>query len=176
MNAQTLAIYFAGEAHRDQPYGESPYIYHLDAVDTVLREIGYQELHPVRIAAWLHDCVEDAGVTTEQLEKKFGPYVTQLVWRVTNEDGANRKERALKTYPKTAANEDAVALKLADRIANIENSLRTFSRFGLMYLKEHDFFYYALYDTTSCDTRIHDLWERYIDAIENMKETFGVKA
>ena len=43
-----------------------------------------------------------------------------MVYCVTDEIGRNRSEKKLKTLPKTALNPDAIILKLADRIANIE--------------------------------------------------------
>jgi guanosine-3',5'-bis(diphosphate) 3'-pyrophosphohydrolase len=175
MTVRELAIYVAGRYHQDQMYGESPYIYHLEKVDNVLKDVDFSELHPVRIASWLHDTIEDAGATQESLAKIFGPYVAQLVYSVSNEPGENRAERAKKTYPKIAALEDAIALKLADRIANVENSLTTFSKFGLMYLKEDLGFQKALFNDFPGDDRLVLLWERYFKAITNVKSKFGVK-
>ena len=147
MNKQTLAIYFAGAAHRDQMYSERPYIFHLEAVDDILCEVGFSETHPVRIAAWLHDVVEDTDVTIAKIQKLFGAHVADLVWRVTNEFGSNRAERFEQTSEKIAGNEEAVALKLADRIANVEYSLKTKNKDKIkMYTNEYEEFRNELYD------------------------------
>jgi (p)ppGpp synthase/HD superfamily hydrolase len=92
-------------------------------------------------AAWLHDVVEDAGVKVKELAEMFNDRVSQLVEAVTNESGANRKIRAALTYPKIRAIPDAVRLKLADRIANVEHG----GKLVEMYRREYDDFRRALY-------------------------------
>jgi (p)ppGpp synthase/HD superfamily hydrolase len=176
MTARELAIYVAGAAHQKQMYGESPYLLHLSAVDSVLKDACFGEGSAVRLAAWLHDVLEDAPemFTRQDLEKMFGPGVAEIVWRVTNEPGANRAERAQKTYPKIAGNDQAIVLKLADRIANIEHSLRSFSRFGLMYVKEDTTFQYMLYDRMLTDPGLDYLWSRYFRAIKDIRAKFGM--
>lgn len=106
--------------HGDQRYGDKPYAYHLEQVAAVLTRfsLGTPEL---LAAAWLHDVLEDTGATAADLAAAGIPArVIALVEAVTDEPGATRDERKAKTYPKTAALRDAVALKLADRIANVE--------------------------------------------------------
>lgn len=47
--------------------------------------------------------------------------IANLVYAVTNEQGRNRAERHLKTYPKIKVyGRKAIILKLADRIANVQ--------------------------------------------------------
>lgn len=174
MTTRELAIYTAGRYHQDQMYGESPYVHHLSAVDQVLQP-WYDEAHPLRIASWLHDAIEDGDALFMDLEKMFGPIVANLVYCVTNEAGINHKERAIKTYPKIAGCPDAIVLKLADRIANVEHSISTFSYHGLMYVKEHPGFRKALFnDEHAWDLRVFDLWKRYDQAIYDMKKKFGM--
>lgn len=50
-------------------------------------------------------------------------------------DGKNRKERKARTYPALRANLDAVVVKVADRIANMEENGK-----GDMYAKEFEDF------------------------------------
>jgi (p)ppGpp synthase/HD superfamily hydrolase len=71
----------------------------------------------------------------------FNERVGELVNGVTNEKGENRKIRAALTYPKIRATKGAVCLKLADRIANVENG----GKLVEMYKKEYDDFRRALY-------------------------------
>ena len=124
---------FAIAAHGDQRYGSDPYVVHLTAVRQVLRDFGYDR--DLALAAWLHDTVEDAEVTVEQLEHEFGPRVAALVWAVTGV-GQSRKERSASAYAKMRALPDAVTLKLADRIANSEASARNSPRLLAMYREE----------------------------------------
>lgn len=65
---------------------------------------------------------------------------------MTDEPGENRKARKAATYRKIkTAGPAAVALKLADRIANVENSVRTGNvQMQKMYAKEYEEFSHAL--------------------------------
>jgi guanosine-3',5'-bis(diphosphate) 3'-pyrophosphohydrolase len=132
---------FATHAHRNQLYGELPYAVHLAEVVSNLREFGFGDDQELLAAGWLHDVMEDCNVPTEQIGYNFGPRVRYLVYAVTNESGANRSERALKTYPKIRVHHDAVALKLADRIANVRRVGKMLGK----YKQEYPGFRDALY-------------------------------
>jgi hypothetical protein len=68
--------------------------------------------------------------------------VARLVHAVTNEPGQNRRARHAATYPKIReAGDNAITLKLADRIANVEAGGNLVG----MYKKEHEDFKRALY-------------------------------
>jgi len=136
---------FATAVHKDQKYGEDkPYVDHLGHVAEVLSRFKFDS-EDLQVAAWLHDTVEDTDATIEQITLTFGHNVADLVGRVTNEPGKNRKERHLKTYPKIQASVDATTLKLADRIANVEVSVEDSSPQLQMYRKEHAAFKSLLY-------------------------------
>lgn len=145
--------FYAATKHGDQKYaGGLPYTHHLAAVEAVVRRFmsGPDFLSPPRVmlevplleAAWLHDVVEDTGTKLKEVEEMFGEEVARLVGAVTNEKGENRKIRAALTYPKIrGAGKVAVRLKLADRIANVEQGGNLVG----MYRKEHEDFRRALY-------------------------------
>jgi (p)ppGpp synthase/HD superfamily hydrolase len=99
---------------------------------------------PVLIAAWLHDSLEDTALTRGEVESRFGSGVAELVWRVTDEPGASRKERKVATYQKTRQTEASVILKLADRIANVEAAIANHSVLLRMYSREQADFKNAL--------------------------------
>lgn len=155
-NQYNLAKSIASQAHLNQKYGSYPYLIHLEAVQEVLERFGYslhksEEINSLRIAAWLHDALEDTVLIKDHIVYHFGEDVADLVWRVTDEVGRNRKEKKAATYPKIKARSLAVVLKLADRIANVEASLKikkekgTISLFN-MYLREWEDFKKNLYD------------------------------
>lgn len=145
-NLIEFAKKFASIAHADHgdTYDGRSYDYHTQAVVDVLMR--FDEFDKVTLAAgYLHDVVEDVGVSITTIEDLFGEKVATLVGALTDEPGANRKERKMKTYPKIRATPGAVKLKLADRIANIENGIKlSDKRFFLMYKKEHTEFEKAL--------------------------------
>lgn len=136
---------FAIRAHGDQKYGEHPYIYHLDAVVAVLVEFGFGAIQDLMDAAYLHDAIEDCGITSYILWKAGFNRSFGLVYAVTNEPGKNRAVRHSKTYPKMAGWENATIVKLADRIANVRECLRNEDSKHLMYSCEYAEFYKALY-------------------------------
>lgn len=158
--ARELAI----TSHKNQKYGDKPYEYHLQAVVDVLIRFGAKlddkTTAPILIAAWLHDSLEDTALTYEQIEVQFGQEVAELVWRVTDESGASRKERKSATYCKTQQNPSAVILKLADRIANVEASLANDSKFS-MYKNEYTEFKQAL-QSPSANSLAIQMWD-YLD-------------
>jgi (p)ppGpp synthase/HD superfamily hydrolase len=156
-HARQLAI----AAHGDQTYGDKPYEHHLQAVVDVLQRFGARldqpATAPLLIAAWLHDSLEDTELTRGEVESEFGPEVAELVWRVTDEPGATRKERKPATYRKTRENESAIVLKLADRIANVEASVASGGRLLDLYQREHPEFKAAL-QPSSTSPLAEEMW------------------
>lgn len=154
-------IRLVSEKHAGHVYGAArPYTYHLRAVrDNVLRFLPYipygWNVNIMVLGAWGHDLIEDTDVTKEYLEQTFGVEVSDLIWFVTDEPGANRKERHIATYQKTRLSSGAVFLKLCDRIANIEAGGKTD-----MYRREHLDFKAALYKEGEFDV----LWD-HLDLI-----------
>jgi len=129
---------------RGQRYDDSPYTTHLADVVDVLLEFDYID-KDLLAAAWLHDAVEDTGLTLATIEYFCGRKVANLVECVTDADAPTRAERKALTYVKIKSSPDAVALKLADRIANMRFAVRTDNkRQQKMYRKEADEFEYAL--------------------------------
>jgi guanosine-3',5'-bis(diphosphate) 3'-pyrophosphohydrolase len=150
---------YAAVKHAYQEYDGKPYLTHLDSVVEILSYRGFGP--DFQVAGYLHDVVEDTKTTLDDLRAEgFSEWVVDKVWRVTNEPGYNRAERHAKTYPKIAVDEAATALKLADRIANTEASIKLGSKghYLGMYLKEYPGFRRAL-KQPSPQLVLHDMWE-----------------
>lgn len=153
---QQIVRSFAIAAHGDQKYGDRPYVYHLDAVARLAEPYGVD----ATVIAYLHDTVEDTGITVQDIEHKFGPKIAQCVGLLTDEPGANRKERKVKTYAKlavvTGPSEIALVVKTADRLANVRACLVDQKQSLLaVYLSEHPVFRRSAYRSGLCDP----LWE-----------------
>jgi (p)ppGpp synthase/HD superfamily hydrolase len=147
-------------AHKGQMYGKDPYTKHLGEVHGVLVRFRITD-EDILVAAFLHDIVEDTPTTLSSIELTFGPRVADLVHRVTNESGKNRKERHEKTYPKIQASTDALTLKLADRIANVEASIFLGDKGKMgMYTKEYKEFREKLFKPDS-----HQAMWKHLDFI-----------
>lgn len=149
------------KCHGNQDYdGIFPYEKHLDDVVGVLKRNGISQRKYI-CAAYLHDSIEDGAISYSKIKLHFGEEVAEIVFCVTDEVGRNREEKKLKTLPKTASNPDAVIVKLADRIANIEHG----GKIG-MYAEEYNDFRRVLYQS---DRLAILLWD-YLDGLMNFKQ------
>jgi (p)ppGpp synthase/HD superfamily hydrolase len=133
------------QAHGNQTYDSIyPYYKHLDDVVDILKRFGFSG--KFIIAGYLHDIIEDTSLSYKKVKKYFGLEIAEMVYCVTDELGRDRDEVHRKTLPKTASNPDAIILKLADRIANVEHGGKID-----MYAKEYDEFKGILYLNTPKD-------------------------
>lgn len=135
-----LAKEFALKAHGNQKYGKSPYGYHLHKVVNVLKRFGH-ESNLLLASAWLHDVVEDTYVNISEIEQIFGTEIASVVDLVTNVSGIPKKKSKVLTYSRIATNPTAMTVKLADRIANVEEGILN-AKTGKVskYRKEHTLF------------------------------------
>jgi (p)ppGpp synthase/HD superfamily hydrolase len=133
---------FATAAHaavgQVRKYTFEPYIVHPAEVAKIVRDAGGSEA--MISAAWLHDTVEDTGVTIETIRAEFGTEVAELVgWLtdVSRPDHGNRAHRkALDRAHSAAAPAEAQTVKLADLIANTRSIMAHDAAFARTYLEE----------------------------------------
>jgi guanosine-3',5'-bis(diphosphate) 3'-pyrophosphohydrolase len=121
------AAHFAAQHHAEQKrkgVAAEPYINHLiEVAELVAASSDVLDVELV-MAAFLHDTVEDTGVTGEEVERQFGPDVAGLVMEVTDDKSlpkARRKALQVQTAPKKSPR--AQTLKLADKISNLRSVL-----------------------------------------------------
>ena len=112
---------FAARAHVDQRRKgakEEPYLNHLAEVAALLAEAGADG--PLVAAGWLHDTIEDCGVTQDALADLFGEEVASLVRDVTDDKSLDKAERK-RLQIENAAGKGAKAkcLKIADKTSNL---------------------------------------------------------
>jgi len=133
---------FATAAHAAvgqlRKYTFEPYIVHPAEVAGIVAEAGGT---PEMIAAaWLHDTVEDTGVTSELIRAEFGDEVAMLVgWLtdVSRPDHGNRAARkAVDRAHTAAAPAEAQTIKLADLICNTKSIVAHDPKFAETYLAE----------------------------------------
>ncbi len=123
------AIEFAGRVHCNQRRDAGdPFVTHPLTVASYLLKMGMDA--PTVIAGVLHDTVEDGdGVTTEDIEQRFGKEVARLVDGVTkltksgNQTYITKKqeqtENLRKLFLSMASDVRVVIIKLADRLHNM---------------------------------------------------------
>ncbi|GAA3945686.1 hypothetical protein GCM10023085_29750 [Actinomadura viridis] len=121
------AVAAAREWHGEQrrPTGV-PYVEHLlEALEVLVRGAGETGTE-VLSAALLHDVVEDTGATVGDVEARFGPRVAELVDWVSKPPvaaGGRQAKRAAKAaYLRRLrdAPREAIVVKLADRVSNVQ--------------------------------------------------------
>ena len=122
IQARNLAI----EKHKNQKYGQHSYIVHLTNVVNVLLHFGTKlEEDVLLMSAWLHDIIEDTNIDQNFIKNTFGEEVNEIVQLVTNQNNLSitKEDNKRKTFERIITNQNAIIVKLADRIANVEFSL-----------------------------------------------------
>lgn len=110
---------------------------------------------------WLRGCTTSSKIPrlmSKYINDEFGSEVAEIVRRVTDEPGKNRRERKQATYQKTKQSPAAVTLKLADRIANVAASKANNPGLFQMYAKEYSEFQNQLYQESSNELT-RNLWQ-----------------
>ena len=134
MELVSEAVVFAVQAHDGmrRKKSESPYILHPMEAAVIVGAMTTDQ-HLIAAAA-LHDVVEDAGVSIEEIEEKFGRRVRELVASETEDKRADlppestwriRKEESLSVL-KNAKNTDVLMVWLGDKLANMRSIYRDF--------------------------------------------------
>lgn len=138
------AMHYAIAKHEsvNQMYGKHPYTYHLSSVASVLmkyREVMPADEFPLILAgAWCHDLIEDVhSITYNDIKQALGYDVAEIVYACTEVKGRNREERHGSAFFECLIrNKYGVIVKLADWIANVEESIKTDSHMLVSYRKE----------------------------------------
>jgi GTP pyrophosphokinase len=119
------AFDFARNAHINQRRKDgTPYVGHPLAAAEIIAEMGLDE--EAIIAALLHDAIEDTGVTYEEIAKKFGGTVADIVEGVTKLSRVtytSKEEEQMENLRKMllamAKDIRVILIKMADRLHNM---------------------------------------------------------
>ena len=164
MELVSEAIVFAAKAHDGmrRKKSEAPYILHpMEAAVIVGTMSDDQDLIA---AAALHDVVEDAGITIEEVEEKFGKRVRELVESETEDKRADlppsdtwriRKEESLAVL-KNTDDIGVLMVWLGDKLANMRSIYRDWrvegdamwQRFNQKNVNEQAWYYFSIVKLT----------------------------
>jgi (p)ppGpp synthase/HD superfamily hydrolase len=115
------ALEYAAARHTAQRrHGDhAPFILHPLEVAHLLRGRDYSD--EVVAAGVLHDVIEDAGVSQDELATRFGTRVAELVGAVSepSPEGPYRERKARLRDAVSQAQPDAVAIYAADKVAKL---------------------------------------------------------
>jgi (p)ppGpp synthase/HD superfamily hydrolase len=127
------AMKLATSAHAGQirnGSGGRPYIEHPLAVAELLAEHGFPE--PVLAAGLLHDVVEESAIEVDEIRRRFGAEVGDLVGGLTDaeeiEHYGRRKE--IHRAEVEATGKEALAIYAADKLSNIRALRRVYAQQG----------------------------------------------
>lgn len=134
---------FATAAHAAvgqlRKYTNEPYIVHPAEVARIVSAVpGATE--EMIAAAWLHDVVEDTGVTVVDIWNEFGAVVASYVHWLTNpstkEDGNRAVRKGIDREYIRNAPAEVKTIKLADLMSNCSSIVEHDMKFGRVYLEE----------------------------------------
>jgi (p)ppGpp synthase/HD superfamily hydrolase len=133
---------FATAAHaavgQVRKYTFEPYIVHPAEVVSIVATVAHTD--EMLAAAYLHDVVEDTGVTIADIRAEFGEEVADLVSWLTDvsrpEDGNRAVRKARDREHIAMAPAGAHTVKLADLIANTRSIVAHDPAFATIYLAE----------------------------------------
>lgn len=143
MSLSNDARMFAIGAHSGvaqvRKYTNEPYWVHPFEVASIVAQVPGATPEMIA-AAWLHDVVEDTGVTLDQIHLVFGADVAELVFWLTDaskpEDGNRAARKAIDRAHIAAAPAEAQTVKLADLISNTKSIVKHDPEFAKVYLEE----------------------------------------
>lgn len=109
------ALKFAKQKHKDQLDDNGrPYIIHPIQAADILDIVASGDANLIA-SAYLHDVIEDCGVTYEELVKEFNKDIADLVNEVSHEGQKDVKGR----YFPRLKTKRGIMLKFADRLSNL---------------------------------------------------------
>ena len=143
---------YAIQKHKNvnHKYDQYDYDFHLNMVFEIAKKFIYliepSEQETVLAGCWVHDIIEDARETYNDVKKETNETIAELAYALTNEKGRNRAERANDKYYKGIRDtKNASFIKFCDRIANVTHSKNNGSRMFDKYKDENDDFISKIY-------------------------------
>ena len=137
--AQIFAIAAHAAVAQKRKYTNEPYIVHPAEVASIVASVPGSTEDMVA-AAWLHDVVEDTGVTLTDIHMNFSPEIAALVGWLTDvskpADGNRATRKAIDREHTSQAPAEAQTIKLADLISNSRSIMQYDPKFAKVYLEE----------------------------------------
>jgi (p)ppGpp synthase/HD superfamily hydrolase len=182
---EKLAWNFAKQAHKGQvrKFINKPYFgAHVVKVNGIVKQ--YTTDEDLLCAALLHDtledCYEDPEVGLVELKELFGTRVGNLVWELTSDgdeidDSYDGSKTEYLTDKMIHMSDDALIIKLADRLQNISDAFTATERFRNKYFQETSEILTEIQKNRQFN-RIHRLLIGDIQAkLDNISSIFRIK-
>jgi (p)ppGpp synthase/HD superfamily hydrolase len=182
---ESLAWEFAKELHKDQvrKFINKPYFdAHVQKVNGTAKQ--YTTDEDLLCAALLHDTIEDCFKDKWEgysiIKEKFGKRVADLVLELTSDEGEMKhrydgSKRDYLIYKMTHMSDDALIIKLCDRLQNISDAFTTSEKFRNNYFNETS----AIVEAIESDRNLTDIHKRILTDIkaklDNISSIFKIK-
>lgn len=131
ITALAFAVRAHGDVKQERKGTDFPYVAHPIRVAEILDRFGCGE--DVIVAGFLHDTVEDADISAEELTAAFGPRVAALVTAASEPDKSlpwkTRKEHSLAALEQEQ-DADVLALVAGDKLDNVRALADTLRHLG----------------------------------------------
>jgi (p)ppGpp synthase/HD superfamily hydrolase len=129
---------FAELHHRNETrkFSSSPYFVHPGNVAKLMEE--FKQTPEIIAAAYLHDIIENTTITYEDLLREFGKKVADLDLELTSDKNACDKSTKAQYLSKKMQimSQDALTIKLGDRLDNVSRLFEADESFRNRYVKE----------------------------------------
>lgn len=182
---ETLAWEFAKELHKDQirKFINKPYFdAHVQKVNGTVKQ--YTTDEDLLCAALLHDTIEDCFKDKWEgysiIKEKFGKRVADLVLELTSDEGEMKhrydgSKRDYLIYKMTHMSDDALIVKLCDRLQNISDAFTASEKFRNNYFNETS----AIVEAIQTDRNLTDIHKKILADInaklDNISSIFKIK-
>lgn len=181
MDLVTKAALFASTAHDGmrRKTNKNPYILHPMEAATIAGTM--TENQELIAAALLHDVVEDAGITIEQIKSEFGERVAQLVASETEDKREEfspvvtwevRKQESIALLSATT-DIDVKKLYISDKLSNMRSFYREWTAFGddmwqkfNQKNKEKQHWYYRSIALATEELKEYSAWQEYVKLVD----------
>jgi len=176
---------FAKELHKDQvrKFINKPYFdAHVQKVNGIVKQ--YTTNEDLLISAICHDVIEDCFKDKWEgysiIKEKFGKRVADLVLELTSDEGEMKhryegSKRDYLIYKMTHMSDDALIIKLCDRLQNISDAFTASEKFRNNYFNETS----AIVDAIESGRNLTDVHKRILDDIkaklDNISTIFKIK-
>ncbi len=182
---EALAWEFAKKLHKDQvrKFINKPYFdAHVQKVNGTAKQ--YTTDEDLLCAALLHDTIEDCFKDKWEgysiIKEKFGKRVADLVLELTSDEGEMKhrydgSKRDYLIYKMTHMSDDALIIKLCDRLQNISDAFTASEKFRNNYFNETS----AIVEAIESERNLTDIHKRILTDIkaklDNISSIFKIK-
>lgn len=154
MNLEQIKEYVKEKHAKQKRKQGTPYYLHPFAVQETLAKKGYLEEY--QAAGLCHDLLEDTDATEKEILSLTNSEVLEAVKLVTKEKGYQMQEY----IARIAQNPIAKAVKLADRLHNLQEATLASKLFQMKYEKETKQWYLDLAKETCFEEEIQEAYQQ----------------